>query len=91
MLLQEKMRQIKLAPAERSLIDYLLANPTAMADQTIKELSEKNLCSSFYFYSDRQKIRLQWLARLKNGLCGRANIYEQPFYRCGCELSLLFP
>ena len=36
MLLQEKMRQIKLAPAERSLIDYLLANPTAMADQTIK-------------------------------------------------------
>ncbi len=53
------------------------------------EMSRKGLI--FYFYSDRQKIRLQWLARFKNGLCGRANLYEQPFYRCGCELSFFLP
>lgn len=82
MLLQEKMRQIKLAPAERSLIDFLLANPTAMADQTIKELSEKTYVHPSTFIRIAKKIRLQRLARLKDSLFGRANLYEQSFYRC---------
>ena len=62
MLLQEKMRQIKLAPAERSLIDYLLANPTAMADQTIKELSEKTYVHPSTFIRIAKKLGFNgWL------------------------------
>lgn len=62
MLLQEKMRQIKLAPAERSLIDFLLANPTAMADQTIKELSEKTYVHPSTFIRIAKKLGFNgWL------------------------------
>ena len=74
MLLQEKMRQIKLAPAERSLIDYLLAHPTAMSDQTIKELSEKTYVHPSTFIRIAKKLGFNGWIDLK-----KAFVEEQTY------------
>jgi DNA-binding MurR/RpiR family transcriptional regulator len=66
MLLQEKMRQIKLAPSERTLIDYLLEHPTAMAEQTIKELSEETYVHPSTFIRISKKLGFNGWVDLKN-------------------------
>lgn len=62
MLLQEKMRQAKLAPAERSVIDYLLLYPDAVKQVTIKQLADKTYVHPSTFIRVAKKLGFDgWL------------------------------
>lgn len=79
MLLQEKMRQVKLAPAERSLVDYLLAHPTIVEEQTIKELSKQTFVHPSTFIRVAKKLGFTGWLELKEAFTAELHYMNSHF------------